>query len=348
MATQNLCNKIIKINTKLPELFQQKKFFMRDLILITAYCPTIDKKNMLIELLTFLKNYKDLFDIMVVSHSPLDLEYQRYCNYLIYDEENLLIYDDELRPKLVFSNENFFVNTNYASKFNTTYAVLKLEAIGVSIAKCLNYTKIHKLEYDSKLSDISEIVDNSVLLDSTDVVFYTENADINNIMSGSIWSCKNDSLPYFYYHYERKKVLQLLYENEYSSAEDLVKKYFTEKKFTVKDCNKLKSNGVEVSLSHKNFSDRGLFVVPVINNENNYLTLFSYNNRDIKMSIKAFYNNKMYKFELEPNVWRILNFSDLSIANKLMVWVNDNLTINVEFEKIDLNKFKKYNYLQKK
>ena len=44
---------------------------MKDLILITAYCPDNERENILRKLVTSLESHKDFFEIMIVSHTPV-------------------------------------------------------------------------------------------------------------------------------------------------------------------------------------------------------------------------------------------------------------------------------------
>jgi hypothetical protein len=63
----------------------------KDIIIIGAYPNRSHKMEMLRECI---KRVKPLgYDIMVVSHYPIPEDIQREVDYVIYDKENLLIYD---------------------------------------------------------------------------------------------------------------------------------------------------------------------------------------------------------------------------------------------------------------
>jgi hypothetical protein len=46
---------------------------MKDLILITAYCPDEHRENILRNLVNSLLRFEDTFDTLVVSHTPIPL-----------------------------------------------------------------------------------------------------------------------------------------------------------------------------------------------------------------------------------------------------------------------------------
>jgi len=148
---------------------------MKDLVLITAFCPTKEKEDTLKRLVYFLNRYTDLYDIMIVSHSNIDSSIVGMCDYFVYDKENLLLTEDEYRPKMWFNTDGFKIQSNYVAKYSTYYTVLKMTSMGLSLSKSLGYKKVHKIEYDTHITSIIEITENSNLLDNNDVIFYTNN-----------------------------------------------------------------------------------------------------------------------------------------------------------------------------
>ena len=53
-----------------------------DIILITAYCPNIEKTDKLRKLVNQLQKFKNKYDIMVVSHTTIPLDIQEMLDYL--------------------------------------------------------------------------------------------------------------------------------------------------------------------------------------------------------------------------------------------------------------------------
>ena len=64
---------------------------MKDLILITAYCPDGYRENKLRNLVNSLNPHSQLFDLMVVSHTPIPLDIQNKVSLVIYDKKNEIL-----------------------------------------------------------------------------------------------------------------------------------------------------------------------------------------------------------------------------------------------------------------
>ena len=61
---------------------------MKDLILITAYCPDEYRENILRNLVNSFTRFKNTFDVLIVSHTPIPLDIQNKVNYCSYDIKN--------------------------------------------------------------------------------------------------------------------------------------------------------------------------------------------------------------------------------------------------------------------
>jgi hypothetical protein len=53
----------------------------KELILITTYCPNKEKKEILFDFLKQLQKFRDKYDILVSSHTPLDTHFFDYFDY---------------------------------------------------------------------------------------------------------------------------------------------------------------------------------------------------------------------------------------------------------------------------
>ena len=68
---------------------------MKDLILIPTYAPDNQRKEIL---RNFVKSInKDIFDIMVVSHSSIPTDIIENTDYSIYDSKNILLTDTKYK-----------------------------------------------------------------------------------------------------------------------------------------------------------------------------------------------------------------------------------------------------------
>ena len=74
-------------------------------------------------------------------------------------------------------------------KKNTHLAIWRLMILGFSNAKNLGFSKVHHIEYDCQINEISEFVENSNLLNENNTVVYMDKQErIAEVMFGSFQS----------------------------------------------------------------------------------------------------------------------------------------------------------------
>ena len=66
---------------------------MKDLIVITAHCPSDDRRKILLDLVAGLQPIRKDFDLMVISHTPITSDVQERVDWAIYDRDNELLKD---------------------------------------------------------------------------------------------------------------------------------------------------------------------------------------------------------------------------------------------------------------
>ena len=99
----------------------------KDLILITAYCPNKEKKEILFDFLKQLQKFRDKYDILVSSHTPLDTHFFDYFDYFYYDKNNVILTDIEYRQNGWFSPfDDYVIWSTYLGGGNTIKAILDL------------------------------------------------------------------------------------------------------------------------------------------------------------------------------------------------------------------------------
>ena len=142
---------------------------MKDLFLITAYTPDDERKDLLRNFVSSID--RELFDVMVVSHSSIPEDVINKINYFIYDSSNILLTDVEYKYLMFYGNEKFNITTTENRPFNHFLAAWKLVTLGLSNAKNEGYKKVHCIEYDTELSSLDEFIENSSLLDRHSLVY---------------------------------------------------------------------------------------------------------------------------------------------------------------------------------
>jgi hypothetical protein len=142
----------------------------KDLILLTAYTPDLERKNILLNALKSID--KNKFDIMVSSHSSISEEALKYCDYFIYDKNNTLLFDPKYKLSFWFSCDAFKLYTTEYKDYNHIIAAGSLTINGLSSAKNFGYNKVHWFDYDTIFSDDSELIENSNLLNTHSTIWY--------------------------------------------------------------------------------------------------------------------------------------------------------------------------------
>ena len=79
---------------------------MKDLIMITAYCPDDTRENILRNLVTSLEKHKNIFDVMIVSHTPIPLDIQKKVDVSLFDKKNEILTDNPFHGLVPNSSES--------------------------------------------------------------------------------------------------------------------------------------------------------------------------------------------------------------------------------------------------
>jgi len=163
-----------------------------EIVLIHAHLSTEERKAVCHK---FIKQFKSFgYDVIITTHVPLDKDTQELVDYAIYDKDNILIDDPELKAYLVhycyggddkggLGNPIFNIASREFFKNNTIFAVLRLLLAGVTYAKLLNKKVIHLFDYDGFLPFDNELIENSdkILNQGKQAVLYageTEDLDV--------------------------------------------------------------------------------------------------------------------------------------------------------------------------
>ena len=152
---------------------------MKDLILITAYCPDDNRLNKLRNLVRGLSEYKDKIDIMIVSHTSIPVDIQKNVNLYLFDDKNELLTDWDLITQPWFSpnGNSRSIQSGLLTNRNTQLAIWRMFILGFSLAKNIGYKKVHQIEYDCEIQSIDEIQKNSDLLNTYNCVYYLDKQD---------------------------------------------------------------------------------------------------------------------------------------------------------------------------
>lgn len=121
---------------------------MKECFLITAYCDTPQKIQLLKESISNLKRYN--VDIAIHSHYPLPFEIQEDINYLLYAENYII--GNEIKVSFYWIKDNNYKMYNYKTNYN--YTVLKqFNESAKFFFDVLDYDIINFVNYDCHISE---------------------------------------------------------------------------------------------------------------------------------------------------------------------------------------------------
>ena len=331
---------------------------MKELILICAYCPDDRRENILNDCINSLQKCRNEYDILISSHTEIPKYISQKVDYTFYDKNNDLITD------LKYLNQPWFSPTNsitilstYVSKFSPYLAVYRLLIFGLGFAKMFKYKKIHYIEYDTIINDLSEIYDNSKLLDNYDnVVIQKEEKSRESNISWPIhnfMSFKVDKIDEMLTTYDKEKLLEILLKSTSKCNEKITNDIIKLNNNTVyiKDYNIVK-NKIQFSLSD-DILEKGhnCWAIPFYNTKEDKIYALVWNNVDENpINVNFIINNKkILSFEnIKKFNWSMDIIGDIQEINSILILVNNEVKINIEFDENNRELFKQTNYSQYK
>jgi len=175
---------------------------MKDLILITAYCPTEEQENALERCVNSVLECGK--HIVLISHSHVSIHIQKKCQYYFYDYNNEISDDYNLLGHHHFKFGNQKIQSRFFNKYFYGFAIYRMFSIACQIAINFGYQNIHHIEYDGLLLDKNLIDENSKHLEEYDSVIYTDNGKEDGFLFGSFKSLKVISLPEQFKNYNKE------------------------------------------------------------------------------------------------------------------------------------------------
>jgi hypothetical protein len=197
---------------------------MKDLILITAHCPTEEKRKILLDLVIGLQPIRKDFDIMVVSHTPVTFDVQERVDWAIFDKDNELLKEWVHQNQPWFSpKEGMVIQSIFFGSGNTYLTLHKQLITGYAMARTFGYEKIQCVEYDAFFCDFTEFYENSKALDTYDAILYTKkggDGEINlQFGIGNFHAAKISSLPEKIFHFNREDILKEIESSDARTTE---------------------------------------------------------------------------------------------------------------------------------
>jgi hypothetical protein len=174
---------------------------MKDLICVTAYCPTEEQEVSLEKCIDSVLKCGN--HIALISHTHIPIHIQKKCQYYIYDYLNEISDDYNLFGDNFFAVDNIIISSTFFQKSFYGFAIYRMFSIASQLAANFGYKNIHHIEYDCELLDETLISEHSTLLETYDSILYTDNGNEDGFMFGSLKSFKVESLPDNFKNYNK-------------------------------------------------------------------------------------------------------------------------------------------------
>ena len=174
---------------------------MKDLIFVTAYCPTEEQEVALEKCIDSVLKCGN--HIALISHTHIPIHIQKKCHYYVYDYLNEISDDYNLFGNNFFAVDDIIINSKFIQKSFYGFAIYRMFSIASQLAINFGYKNIHHIEYDCELLDETLISEHSSLLETYDSILYTDTGNKDGFIFGSLKSFKVESLPDNFKNYNR-------------------------------------------------------------------------------------------------------------------------------------------------
>ena len=324
---------------------------MKDLITISTYCPTIEKKQALVQLVLKLQEVRDLFDLLIVSHSPIDEVLAELVDFVYYDKNNEILSDFDLTNKFYYQNNNFDVESTLIFPKSTHLACYNLFHYSINFAKFFKYEKVHWVEYDFIPGNIDIIHSSSKILDDFDNFMIKDFT--NDWVHGSYLAFNVGNLEFSNDNLNPKDRILTELRHHHSKHSEHITQSFLEKDnrsthyFDLKDLILINNKPSSID-SHHNYDLN--WVVPVYNIKNDKIDVFTYNEGGGNHNIVIIVNDRVLKLDCPSKLeWSIANLINVVEGEYLItVYVDNKITKEVMINKDNIEIFKRTNYIKHK
>ena len=328
---------------------------MKDLILIGAHCPDNEREKLLDDCINSLQGCRNEYDILICSHTEIPSYIIKKVDYTFYDKNNDLITDLKYLNQPWFSPiEGMTILSTYIGQNSTYLAVYRLVTAGLGFAKMFKYKKVHYIEYDTIMNDLSELYDNSKLLDEYDnVVIQKEERNYEENIAwpiGNFMSFKVDSINELLTSYDKEKLLEILFNSTSKTNEKITNDIMKMNGNTIyiKNYEQVKLKDIQFALSNNTSKENmNYWTVPFYNTKEDKVSVIVWNNKDDEPIIVNFIvnNEKIITFkDVNKFEWKMGEIGDINNIDSIITLVNGEKKNEIKFDENLREIFKKTNY----
>lgn len=329
---------------------------MKDLIIVGAYCPDVEREKLLSDCIDSLQNSRDKYDILISTHSFIPEYIHRKVDFVIYDGNNDIITDLKYLNQPWFSPyEGSVIKSTFVGSYSTYLAVYRVLISGVGFAKNHKYEKVHYIEYDSIWNDTTPIDINSGILDDYDSVLVKK--EPKNYESNLYWgqgffiSLKLENLDNTFIEFDREKLLNILLESDAKTnekiTEDILRKdgstiFFVDYNIMLEYDNQYKLSDQTEKESLSGWS------VPYYNPNDDKIYVVVWNDRYEDLLSTTFIINEISHIsisDINKFGWSIKEVGPIDEVKTITTIVNGKIKNTITFDNEFKDKFKKTNYI---
>lgn len=320
----------------------------KDLIVVSAHCPTPEKEEKLFNLILKLQDLRGKFDLLVVSHTPVSKEICGKIDHFYYDSNNDLPVDFDLRYMSWFQNESFYLETSLLNNTTTSVTIARQIRYSINFADFWGYKKIHYMEYDFIYRGDDVVLDINEKLEEYDTVMFEHSLNSGLFASSVYFAFKTVGLEEDSREFDRDKFLDLIRNphrnlvisgkqermtNHARMTENLNVILFSKNE---RRCLFLPSLGIDQS-EDSHFNGNLKWAFPIYAADKNCLLFFIDNNLDSPHKIEVVVNKEVQlQLECPPGNWMLRDLSDFEGDKDIEIWVDGSLQ-----KRIEINQFNK-------
>ena len=323
-----------------------------DIILISAYCPSIKKMDKLRKLINQLQVFREKYDILIVSHTEIAIDIQNKVDLFLYDKKNELLTDWDLINQPWFSpgdGQDRRIQSGLLTGRNTHLAIWRMLILGFSLVKNIGYKKVHHIEYDCEIRDDFEIEENSKLLDDYDFIYYKDiKENVDDILFGSFQSLKIESLPRDLLILNEDNIKDMIRKSFSKSPEGMLENILINNgKVKVKNRVLLEKNGNKFATSENDetFNPWGVPYIDLKDNKINFIAWNTIKNNGVNYTIIVNDNYILKVDKLLKDHWTILGLDYIENIHKIIIIEDNTIRDTIKFNSNeDKELFKKISF----
>lgn len=333
---------------------------MKSIIVIGAYCPDKERKQLLENCVNSLQPIRKDFDILISSHVHVPEYIVDKVDYYFYDKDNELITDWDLMNTPWFSpHDNLKIVSSLISNYSVYLAAYKTTINGLGCAKNLGYTKAHWVDYDSVFSDYSDFYDNDVLLDEYVNIQYVKPNRLfeTNLQWGQgVFQGYNlNKINNLFIKYDREKLLEILKNSSHKTNEAINDTIYTldGEKICYKNFDEIQEKGNIFNLSgFTQMHDLDDWTVPFYDTKIDKINFIAWNSKKdepINVSFIINQNQLVTINDVKRYEWRMADGDYIDNINEILTIVDNKLKQHIDISTPELKeKFKRNNQTQYK